>query len=402
MPISEVKFCQTVLDKCRIKNQVLSANNFNDLSITNCTQEFLGISIDRTKTTSIFTKIKDKTLYRYTDEFYLSYLFFNVARTATVMIIGPFLSDEITEAKLLEVGEKIKLLPHQQGHLAEIYSSLPTISVSDAIFNLIISLCEKVFSSKKVNVVNLNAPPSVAPITTSLKDDDYDEFKISAIAMENRYKFENALIRAVTNGQTDIDLNAFNTINSSIFEKRTNDTLRNAKNYDIIMNTLLRKAAENGGVHPLYIDRLSSQFAHKIEQLESMKDNSALMVEMFQEYCRLVRDHSLKSYSPIVQSVILLIDSDLSADLSTQTLAKAQSVSLGYLSAVFRKETGKTLSQFVREKRINYAKHLLITTSLQVQTIALHCGIMDSQYFTKIFRSETGVTPKEFRQQKDK
>ena len=121
------------------------------------------------------------------------------------------------------------------------------------------------------------------------------------------------------------------------------------------------------------------------------------MVEMFQSYCRLVHDHSLKKYSPIVQSVILIIDSDLSADLSTQTLARAQSVSLGYLSAVFRKETGKTVSQFVREKRVNYAKHLLTSTSLQVQTVALHCGIMDSQYFTKIFKAETGFTPKEFR-----
>jgi YesN/AraC family two-component response regulator len=56
-----------------------------------------------------------------------------------------------------------------------------------------------------------------------------------------------------------------------------------------------------------------------------------------------------------------------------------------------------TVSEYIREKRINYAEHLLLTTHLQIQTVALHCGIMDVQYFSKIFKKQTGKTPKEFR-----
>ena len=47
-------------------------------------------------------------------------------------------------------------------------------------------------------------------------------------------------------------------------EMRGSSPLRSAKNYSIIMNTLLRKAAENGGVHPVYLDRVSSEFAIKM------------------------------------------------------------------------------------------------------------------------------------------
>jgi YesN/AraC family two-component response regulator len=93
-----------------------------------------------------------------------------------------------------------------------------------------------------------------------------------------------------------------------------------------------------------------------------------------------------------------MIDLDLSADLSLSTLAKQQNISSAYLSALFKRETGKTLSEYIRDKRIEYAAYLLSTTHLQVQTVALHCGIMDVQYFSKIFKKQMGKTPKEYRE----
>ena len=119
---------------------------------------------------------------------------------------------------------------------------------------------------------------------------------------------------------------------------------------------------------------------------------------MFRRYCRLVRKHSVKDYSRVVRETILLIDSDLAADLTLSSLAANQKISAGYLSTVFKKETGKTVSEFIRDKRIKHAAHLLLTTHLQIQTIALHCGIMDVQYFSKIFKKQTGKTPKEYRE----
>ena len=121
------------------------------------------------------------------------------------------------------------------------------------------------------------------------------------------------------------------------------------------------------------------------------------MREMFNTYCRLVRKHSLQRFSPLVQKTILMIDSDLSADLSAGELAKMQEISLGYLSALFKKETNQTISAYIREKRMEYAAHLLATTDLQVQTVALHCGILDVQYFSKIFKKHWNLTPSQYR-----
>ena len=163
------------------------------------------------------------------------------------------------------------------------------------------------------------------------------------------------------------------------------------------MNTILRKAAENGGVHPLYLDKVSSEFAFKIEHLSNISESTSIMREMFRSYCRLVRKHSMKNYSLPVRKAILIIDSDLSQDLSLSRLAKHQNISEGYLATVFKKETNKTVSEYVRERRIKHAKHLLTTTHLQIQTVALHCGIVDIHYFSKIFKKETGKSPTEYR-----
>ena len=95
-----------------------------------------------------------------------------------------------------------------------------------------------------------------------------------------------------------------------------------------------------------------------------------------------------------------MIDADLTADLSAGAIASALDVSLGYLSTVFKKEVGETVSEFVRKKRMEYAAHLLTTTEQQVQSVAISVGIVDLNYFTRLFKAHTGKTPTEYRKEK--
>ncbi len=238
-----------------------------------------------------------------------------------------------------------------------------------------------------------------ALVSRSMRDVQPSETLANIKAMEQRYAFENEMIHAVAHGQMQFEDKFVSSTYTAFFEKRANDPVRNAKNYAIIMNTLLRKAAEHGGVHPIYLDQISSEYAVKIENGADFSEISSLMSEMFRTYCRLVREHTGKGYSLIVQNTILLIDADISADISPHALAVAQNVTPAYLSTVFRRETGKTLCAYIRERRMAVAAHLLVTTKLQIQTIALHCGIMDVQYFSKLFKKQYGVTPTQYRAQ---
>ena len=84
--------------------------------------------------------------------------------------------------------------------------------------------------------------------------------------------------------------------------------------------------------------------------------------------------------------------------IGVSDIAEALALERSYFSSLFKKETGQTLTDYVNHRRIDYACHLLTTTRLQIQTVAQHCGIVDVQYFSKIFKRLTGKTPKAYRQ----
>jgi len=88
---------------------------------------------------------------------------------------------------------------------------------------------------------------------------------------------------------------------------------------------------------------------------------------------------------------------DLTADLSLKANADALNVNASYLSTLFKKETGSTLTDYVNRKRIEHAVYLLNTTSLPISTVGQRCGIQDDNYFTKMFKKYTSMTPKQFR-----
>lgn len=350
--------------------------------------------------------VSEGTMYRLTDGFGFSYIYLLLPACAeeTLLLVGPYLSALPMPERILEIGEQNGISPKNQRYLEEYYATTPVLGEGDRLFLMLDAFCERIWKSPSFAIVDLNAHREgpASPLHDTAHLPALDDVLVSMKTMETRYAFENELTRAVERGQIQAEKQLLTAFSDKMFEKRVADPLRNAKNYCIIMNTLLRKAAERGGVHPVYVDKTSSAFALKIEQMASLSENGALMREMFRVYCRLVRKHTMKPYSLLVQKTILLIDSDLSADLSPSSLADAQGISLGYLSTVFKRETGKTVSEYIREKRMEHAAHLLGSTTLQIQTVALHCGILDVQYFSKLFKRHTGKTPKEYRETLEK
>ena len=137
--------------------------------------------------------------------------------------------------------------------------------------------------------------------------------------------------------------------------------------------------------------------AKKLENSPSVSDCLRLFGTMVHKYCLLVKNHSMAHYSLLVQHVILRIEADLTADLSLKAHADFLNVNPSYLSSLFKRETGATLTEYVNRQRVNHAIFLLNATELQIQTIASYCGIPDVNYFTKTFKKIVGFTPTEYK-----
>ena len=397
----ELNFFCDVLKKCHIHTDILSPLDRAETIIDPQLAGIIGFKSELNVGQALGV-IESKTKYKLSDEFKFQYIYMRlpVLSERNILVIGPYLSAPLSSKDILEIGERAGIPLAAQKPLKEYYLSVPILTDGDRLLVMIDTFCEMIWETPSFAIVEVSKKhgPSVASISPTSHGESFDEIEANIKVMEMRYAFENELIRAVSLGQQHKESILVSQLNENMFERRAADPLRNAKNYCIIMNTLLRKAAEDGGVHPIYIDSISSKFALRIELLPDTKACSSMMREMFSSYCRLVYKHSMRRYSPIVQKTILIIDSDISAELSLNSLAKKLGISAGYLATIFKKETEKTVSEYIKDKRIEHAMYLLSTTHLQIQTVALHCGIMDVQYFSKIFKKKIGKNPKEYRE----
>ena len=84
-------------------------------------------------------------------------------------------------------------------------------------------------------------------------------------------------------------------------------------------------------------------------------------------------------------------------DISLHTVAREVSVSPNHFSTVFSRETGETFINYITGVRIEQAKVLLKTTQMRTSDIGYEVGYNDTQYFSYVFKKQTGMTPKEFR-----
>ncbi len=363
----------------------------------------IGRDVSKMSLRDVVGEIREQTVYRITDYFQCNYIFLKLpgSEGGFILMMGPYTTEPVLEEKVMEYAELLGLGKKQAAQLVRYYNNVPLIPESSRLFAVIDAFCDVIWEGEAGAYVTIEKNEELPFSSVNvMPSEDREHPELDMEMMERRYQLENEIMEAVMHGQT-YKSEMFNTAFSpGAFEKRLSDSVRNVKNYMIIMNTLLRKAAQSGGVHPLYLDRMSSQYAAEIEAIKNVKTLPYFMKKMFEDYCKLVNKHATRNYSTLVKNVIIYVESDLSADISLKQLAELNGVSSTYLSTVFKKETGKSFVEFVNSRRIENAKHLLKTTRLQIQTIAQYCGFLDVQYFGKVFKKYAGVTPRAYRESK--
>jgi len=112
------------------------------------------------------------------------------------------------------------------------------------------------------------------------------------------------------------------------------------------------------------------------------------------------RGSPAKSIETLSAKVIAILDADLRRPLSLDDVASRLYVSKHHLCRTFKKETGFTVGEYVRAKRILKARVMLEVGDEPVSEIAFRLGFKTASYFCQVFKRETGLLPSEFRRTK--
>lgn len=141
----------------------------------------------------------------------------------------------------------------------------------------------------------------------------------------------------------------------------------------------------------------SLDFCRKAMSCQSISAMKKLVLASLQQACSAVETRREKAYSPVVERVMEIIHAHYGEHLSVNMLAEQVHYSPAHLSTLFKKETGLTLSEAILRTRLKEAMDLLRTTLDPVSVIAGQTGYADVQYFSRVFKQFTGLTPLEYR-----
>lgn len=121
---------------------------------------------------------------------------------------------------------------------------------------------------------------------------------------------------------------------------------------------------------------------------------------IFEGIIKVMEKHFLtKSENPLTTNIKKYIRDNLSDKITLSELSKSTFYSPVYLETVFKKDTGKSIIDYLLDERINEAKNLLCEGILSLQDIAGSVGIYDYNYFSRIFKKKVGYTPTQYRKQ---
>lgn len=210
--------------------------------------------------------------------------------------------------------------------------------------------------------------------------------------------FESQMLSFVKNGDIDSLLSLFSHASAGRPGKVGNTYLRQLKNIFIASATLVSRAAIEGGLPAEEVLTLSDNYIRHCEKYMDPEQINNLQYHMILDFTTQVHDltHG-KRYSKTIRDAISYIRDHLTENIRIEELCDAVYLSRSRLSALFKEETGVTITEYIRVLKIKKAQEFLSQTDKSPLEISTYLGFSSQSYFQNVFKEVTGMTPGEYR-----
>lgn len=170
-----------------------------------------------------------------------------------------------------------------------------------------------------------------------------------------------------------------------------------------IVGGIVHFACKEGNVPPAYLSMIIQHQYNISLPYQGSADpdmQDQLMLDLLQYACDMIQQFRKPDYSYNVSKAVRYIQNHLSEKMSLEIIAEHLKVSPPYLSALFHSEVGITLSDYVLRQKIDLAKEYLKGENLSITQISQLCGFEDSNYFSRVFKKHTMMSPRQYRKMK--
>jgi YSIRK-targeted surface antigen transcriptional regulator len=237
-------------------------------------------------------------------------------------------------------------------------------------------------------------------LTSSIQQNHVSEQegKSDKATPHNFLAFERTMLHLVEKGRPDELVRFFSEVTPGTTGRVATDHLRNIKNLFITTATLVSRAAIAGGLNQDEAFTMSDNYIQQAEILANTDAVLNLQYHMVLKYAERVSElKDDKSLSKLVAEAIKYIKKNIIHIESTEDIAAAVHTSRSHLGNLFKKETGKSIAEYVTYEKIEEAKRLLKYTDKPLVSISNYLGFSSQSHFQNTFKKYVNLTPKECR-----
>lgn len=165
------------------------------------------------------------------------------------------------------------------------------------------------------------------------------------------------------------------------------------ENYYLCLSQLFSHCISH---HIAFGSASSKQLWGVIASAHTLRELHRVAVNLYQSYFDFIREN--QTQLSVSGNIRRLVEQNYqNPSLGLLLLSESLGLSQSYISQLFKQETGSTINQYIISYRIDMASSLLLKTDRKISEIALSCGFPDQNYFAKLFKKCTGMTPTEYR-----
>ena len=170
-----------------------------------------------------------------------------------------------------------------------------------------------------------------------------------------------------------------------------------------IMGDMLSSYIKNGCLHQIPSNELSFEIDRAFFELFESHNNGDAELMLCSKIFELLHlcieraDENGVKYRGAVADVVSYIHKHLEDGIALSNVAQALHINKNYLCRLFRKETGMTVGAYINSARIAKAKRLLRDSDSPLSFVAGESGFNEPSVFSKNFKREVGMTPREYR-----
>lgn len=180
--------------------------------------------------------------------------------------------------------------------------------------------------------------------------------------------------------------------------KLSRNSLTNIRYHYVITVAMITRHCVEGGMELEQAYRLSDFYILKMDSCSTIAEIAALHNNMVLDFTgKMVFIHKKTIISRSIIQCTDYIYTHLHERITVDTLATYTGLSASYLSRLFKKNLGLSVSDYIREKKIEKAENLLKYSNYSYIEIANYLSFSSQSHFIQTFEKMTGMTPKKYR-----